>query len=179
MIETLDDISVYDLEMEEILQNRHKFIAPITNGRGISAYDGDTIKIAQLLNLNGEIKIYEFTVRIKGIDCPEIRTKNHVEKQCSLLAKQFVHDSIYNKRIELSNIGVDKYGRVLADVEVDGMNLAQELIRRRFAVSYDGNKKSSPADWMIYHTGVGGYRNKHSKKNKMRKYRKQRTNKLH
>ena len=43
MIETLDDISIYDLEMDEILQNMHKFIAPITNGRGISAYDGDTI----------------------------------------------------------------------------------------------------------------------------------------
>lgn len=179
MIETLDDISIYDLEMDEILQNRHKFIAPITNGRGISAYDGDTIKIAQLLNLNGEIKIYEFTVRIKGIDCPEIRTKNHVEKQCSIEVRDFVHNLIYNKRIELSNVGVDKYGRVLADIEVDGINVAQELMGKRFAVAYDGKKKSSPPDWKIYRDGVGGYRKKHSKKNKMRKYHKRRTNKLH
>jgi len=149
-IETLDDISIYDLDMEEIIQNKIKFKAPVTEGRGIEAYDGDTVRIAQLLNINGQIRIYEFSVRINGIDCPEIRTKNAVEKRCSLIAKQFAHDFIHDKRVVLSNIGVDKYGRVLADVNVDGVDLATEMVNRRYAVSYNGKKKNSPEDWGIY-----------------------------
>lgn len=178
-IETLDDISIYDLEMSEIMQNKVKFKAPITEGRGIEAYDGDTIRLAQLLNINGQIKIYEFSVRINGIDCPELRTKNTVEKRCSLIAKQFAHDFVHDKRVVLSNIGVDKYGRVLADVNVDGVDLATEMVNRRYAVSYDGKKKNAPENWEIYFqsgNNTGGKKKykktHHNKYNKHSKYKK-------
>lgn len=175
MIESIDDISIYDLEMEDILQNKVKFVAPITEGRGIQAYDGDTIRIAQLLNINHEVKVYEFSVRINGIDCPEIRTKNTVEKRCSLQAREFAHQFIYDKRVVLTNKGVDKYGRVLADVSVDGVDLATEMIRRKYAVPYNGKKKNVPDDWGIYFDSAsvtGGKRNKKSYKNKKNKLRK-------
>lgn len=174
MIESIDDISIYDLEMEDILHNKVKFVAPITEGRGIQAYDGDTIRIAQLLNINHEVKVYEFSVRVNGIDCPEIRTKNTVEKRCSIQAKEFAHEFIYDKRVVLTNKGVDKYGRVLADVSVDGVDLATEMIRRRYAVAYDGKKKNVPDDWGIYFgsSSVGGKKSYKNKKNKLKKLKK-------
>ena len=58
-----------------------------------------------------------------------------------------------NKYIYIENIGVDKYGRILADLMIEGKNVSELLIQSRLAVKYNGGTKNAPEDWMKYHVG--------------------------
>ena len=94
--------------------------------------------------------MYRFSVRINGIDCPEMHGASETEKQCALLARQHVVDLANDKIVCLKNVHTEKYGRVLADVFVGEVNIGESLIAKRLAVPYDGGKKQSPVDWMEY-----------------------------
>jgi micrococcal nuclease len=137
--------------MENILyKDTIPFIPPITSGKVIKVYDGDTITIASKLPYENSL-IYRFSVRIKGIDCPEIRTHNLDEKEIALIAKNFVQDKCLNKIVELKNLSTEKYGRILADVFVEDINIGNELIKNKLSVPYNGGKKLVPDNWKIYY----------------------------
>jgi endonuclease YncB( thermonuclease family) len=112
----------------------------------IKVYDGDTFTIAAWY----DECIYAFSVRLYGIDCPEIRGGTIETKKKALESKQFVIDKILNKVINidvLSNRKIDgkkikeKYGRLLARVIVDGEDLAIMMINKGLGVIYNGGKK--------------------------------------
>jgi endonuclease YncB( thermonuclease family) len=126
------------------------FIPPITCGKVIKVYDGDTITIASKLPYDLS-SIYRFSIRIKGIDCPEIRTHNTDEKEIALISKKYVEDKCLNKIVELKNLSTEKYGRILADVFIGDINIGNELIHEQLAVSYDGGKKLVPNSWKEYY----------------------------
>lgn len=128
------------------------FKPDITHGKVIKVYDGDTITIATKLPYSNS-PFFRFSVRLRGIDCPEIRTKNANEKHCAKLAKEMLYNNIYHKIVTLENVDYDKYGRVLADVLLDGVNITQMLINKRLAVVYDGGTKHTPDDWLAYYQG--------------------------
>ena len=126
------------------------FIPPISSGRVIKCYDGDTITIASYLPYK-KSKLYKFSVRINGIDCPEIRGKTENEKKCAFLSKSAVENKILNKIVTLENVGTEKYGRILADVIIDNISSGPWLIEQNLAVNYDGKTKHTPDDWLSYH----------------------------
>ncbi len=126
------------------------FIPPITQGKVIKVYDGDTITIASKLPF-AESPLYRFSVRINGIDCPEMRTKNTDEKQCAKLAKQKVIDLCLNKIVKLENVKLEKYGRILADVLCENDSIGDSLCTCNLAVKYDGGTKVVPDNWMEYY----------------------------
>ena len=137
--------------MENInYQDTIPFIPPFAGGKVIKVYDGDTITIASKLPYENSL-IYRFSVRIKEIDCPEIRTHNLDEKEIALIAKKFVEDKCLNKIVELKNLSTEKYGRILADVFIDNINISDELIKNKLAVTYDGGKKLVPDNWKEYY----------------------------
>jgi endonuclease YncB( thermonuclease family) len=72
--------------MEEHYSTAVKFVPPVSSGYVISVYDGDTITIASKLPYDLS-PMYKFSVRLNNIDCPEIRTKNPIEKECAKIAK--------------------------------------------------------------------------------------------
>lgn len=125
------------------------FVPPIKKGKVIKVYDGDTITIATTLPYK-KSPIYRFSVRVAGIDCPEMRTSNVNEKKCAVLAKQFTVDMVDGKIITLKNVKTEKYGRVLADVYCDDISLGDALLNARLAVKYDGKTKSTPINWLDY-----------------------------
>lgn len=129
------------------------FVPPITGGKVIKVYDGDTITIASKLPFQ-ESPLYRFSVRILGIDCPEMRTKNATEKECAKLAKKKIVEMAMGKIVELKNVQLEKYGRILADVFCDGVSLGDSLCECNLAVKYDGGTKHVPEDWMVYHTSA-------------------------
>ena len=105
-----------------------------------SIYDADTFRanINHWPDVIGE----SISIRVLGIDAPEIRGKCKAEKQAALRAKQFTVMALSNaRRIELRNIQRGKYFRLLADVWVDGESLAQGLIKAGLARVYDGGKR--------------------------------------
>lgn len=113
-----------------------RFLARPVNGRVISVYDGDTITVVSFMPT-----LMKFSVRILGIDTPELRTKNQKEKDLALKAKAFVQSSCLDKIVELKNHQAEKYGRVLAEVWINGMSLGDSLIAAGLARVYNGGHK--------------------------------------
>ena len=113
-------------------------------------YDGDTITIACKLPHENS-PIYRFSVRINGIDCPEIKTSNKTEKECAVIAKTTISHLVLHKIVHLQNVKLEKYGRILADVTIDNISLGDMLCECHLAVKYDGGTKISPNDWIEYY----------------------------
>lgn len=107
-----------------------------------SVYDGDTFKI----NLNCSVAVYceKVPVRVRHVDCPEIKGKTAKEKKLAQKAKAFTKKFLSQSPVSLSNCGRDKYFRLLCDVtNGQGENLADELIRANLGYAYEGGKKST------------------------------------
>ena len=104
--------------------------------------DGDTIDVD--LDLGFDI-IYKCRVRLYGIDTPESRTRNKDEKVRGKLAAKFLQDAISNgKNVILQTQLKDskgKFGRVLASVVVDEININQQMVTNHLAVRYEGQNK--------------------------------------
>lgn len=108
-------------------------------------YDGDTltVNIPDVPPLLGK----NISVRVFGIDTPEVRTKNQCEKEAGRIARNLVSSTLKNaKKVELHNVQRDKYFRILADVMVDGKSLKDILLKNNLAYAYDGGTKKHP-DW--------------------------------
>ena len=122
------------------------FVPPITSGKVIKVYDGDTITIASKLPYETSI-IYRFSVRLLGIDSPEIKSKITREKQLAIQSRDALVDLIMDKTIQLKNISSEKYGRVLADVYLDDLHINQWMLDNHYAVPYDGGAKHRSSEW--------------------------------
>ena len=121
------------LEAEQIFNNI--IIDKIT-----SIYDGDTFRV----NINSYPSIVgkKMSIRVNGIDTPEIRTKCNKEKVLAKKAKKLTVTTLRGgKIIELRNMQRGKYFRIVADVYVDNRSLADILIKSKLAVRYDGGTK--------------------------------------
>jgi endonuclease YncB( thermonuclease family) len=143
----INDINDIDIKWE----NTVEFTFPITGGKVIKVYDGDTITIASKLPYDSS-PVYRLSVRLNGIDTPEIKGKNisDEEKEAAKLARDFVSNLVFNKYIKLENIQSEKYGRILADVYIGDIHLNELLIQERYAVKYDGGTKIKPSSWLKY-----------------------------
>ncbi len=106
--------------------------------------DGDTIDV--VLDLGFDI-LYKSRVRLYGIDTPESRTRNKDEKARGKMAAAFLEDAINNgKRVVIQTKLKDsrgKFGRVLGDVVVDGININQSMIDNYHAAAYFGQSKEA------------------------------------
>ena len=104
--------------------------------------DGDTIDVD--LDLGFDI-IYKCRVRLYGIDTPESRTRNKDEKARGKLASKFLQDAInHGAHVILRTHLKDskgKFGRVLASVIVDGIDINQSMVINHMAVRYEGQSK--------------------------------------
>ena len=105
-----------------------------------SIYDADTFRVN--INTWADIIGQGISIRVLGIDAPEIRGKCKAEKQAAQRARLFTVMALTNaRRIELRNIKRGKYFRILADVWVDGKRLSLGLIKAGHARVYKGGKR--------------------------------------
>ena len=130
-------------------QDTVEFTFPIQGGRVIKVYDGDTITIAAKLPFD-DSPLYRLSVRLNGIDTPEIKGKTDDEKIAAKQVKDALSNLILNKRVSLKNIQTEKYGRILADVYIGELHINKWLITEKYAVKYDGGTKKSPESWLKY-----------------------------
>lgn len=121
------------------------FIPKITHGKVVKVYDGDTITIATKIGDD----ICRFSVRLNGIDTPEIKTKNENEKIRAKRAKDALAAMILDKIVKIEVHSYDKYGRILADVlGLDGTNMSEYMLAAGHATKYDGGTKIVPEYWI-------------------------------
>jgi len=108
----------------------------------LSVYDGDTFKVRCPIWPG---IIAEESLRVRNLDTPELRGKCEREKELAQQAKKLALEML--KEVEISNIGRDKYGRLLADVRVNiggkKVSWSSYLIGRGLGRPYDGGKRQS------------------------------------
>ena len=137
----ISSIFVLFLQNSNIAYAKQKF-GNYEGATYVRNYDGDTIilNLPKLHPIIGE----KIAIRVDGIDTPEIRGKCDKEKYNAKQAKGMVEDFFKDaEHIDLKNMKRGKYFRIVADVYVDGENLADALIDAGMAVRYDGGKKNN------------------------------------
>jgi micrococcal nuclease len=116
----------------------------------IKNYDGDTFvfNIPEIHPIFGK----GVTVRLKGIDTPEMKGHKACESVLAKKAQRFVFKMLSEaKKIDLliedPRDRKDRYGRLLAHVIVDGQSLGQVLLQSKLAVQYIPPKRRKTLDW--------------------------------
>ena len=92
-----------------------EYMLRVSEAKVIKVYDGDTITIG--FYMEGYEAPLRSSVRLNGIDTPEMRGKTPEEKQSAKLAQQFLSSQVLGKIISLSNIAKEKYGRICKNVK--------------------------------------------------------------
>jgi len=113
--------------------------------------DGDTVDVD--IDLGFGIVLTDERVRIMGIDTPESRTRNKIEKLFGLAAKQRLKELLSKHcvlKTEINKNGEDmkgKFGRVLGDfIAADGRLVTDIMIEEGHAVAYHGQSKDDIQD---------------------------------
>ena len=126
--------------------NTVPFVPPVTSGKVIKVYDGDTITLATKLPMSNS-PIYRFPVRLTGIDSPEIKGKSGEEVALAKQSRDALNELVFGKIVRLGNVSTEKYGRLLADVYIDGIHVNKWMLEHKYAIPYDGGTKSRPLEW--------------------------------
>ena len=109
--------------------------------------DGDTVDID--IDLGFGVWLNDERVRIIGIDTPESRTSDPIEKKFGLAAKERVQHLLGEDATLISKVKGDgneemrgKFGRVLGDFRTSqGDLLTSKLMKEGHAVAYSGGNK--------------------------------------
>lgn len=101
------------------------------SARVIVVLDGDTVLIRRS---GGLVKI-----RLAGIDAPEKDQAFGADSRNSL------SDMVKDKRVSVASQAVDKYGRMVAKLSVDGLDVNAEQVRRGMAWAAVGWRQNRPA----------------------------------
>ena len=97
-------------------------------------YDGDTCTTK-----NGE------KIRLACIDAPEIKGKN-AEPIKAKKSKEFLNNLVLNKKVFIKRITIDRYGRTVAELFIDDINIQKLLVNKGYANIYE--KYFYQCDWM-------------------------------
>jgi micrococcal nuclease len=110
--------------------------------------DGDTVDVD--IDLGFGVWMHKERVRMMGIDTPESRTRDRVEKAFGLASKERLKEllpigSIQVLKTEIDRSGEDKkgkFGRILGDFLVDDNRRCTDiLVEEGHAVAYFGGSK--------------------------------------
>ncbi|MGD8391426.1 MAG: thermonuclease family protein [Desulfobacterales bacterium] len=97
----------------------------------IRVYDGDTVIVSE----NGR----ETTIRLVGIDAPEISTKQHLPGQpFSIKAKEHLAAFVLNKKVHIKLYGKDASGKWLGEIFLENVNINIRMIHAGLAEVYRG-----------------------------------------
>jgi micrococcal nuclease len=99
----------------------------------VGVYDGDTITVDIDLGMDTWKK--NVKLRLARIDTPELRGE---EKESGKRVRDYVRVTILNKEVvvKTSKDKTGKYGRYIAEVLIDDMNLNDHLLELNMATEY-------------------------------------------
>jgi endonuclease YncB( thermonuclease family) len=148
---SLETLKCLHMDMEYLdkinYDNTVPFVPPITAGKVVKVYDGDTFTLASKLPNDKDGPVYRFSVRLDGIDAPEMKGKTAIEKELAKTSRYALAALIMNKIVTLKNVSVEKYGRILADVYVGNILVNEYMLDNNYAVKYDCGTKKRPDEW--------------------------------
>jgi micrococcal nuclease len=105
--------------------------------------DGDTVDVD--IDLGFGVWLHKERVRIMGIDTPESRTRDKVEKLFGLASKEKLKELLPLSSMQVLVVGEydakGKFGRILGDFEIEDTKVTDILIEEGHAVAYFGGNK--------------------------------------
>jgi micrococcal nuclease len=107
----------------------------------VRVVDGDTVDVD--IDLGFDTWRRGERIRLYGVDTPECRSRNAVEKKAGLLAKGFVIQALHEGgTYKLTTKEKGKFGRYLGTIKIDGeLTINAALISEHLAVPYSGQNK--------------------------------------
>ena len=112
----------------------------------LKVVDGDTVDVD--IDLGFGVILSDERVRIMGIDTPESRTRDKIEKKFGLAAKAKLKSLLGPNPVlqtTISKKGEDmkgKFGRVLGDFIIEGKQVTEIMCKSGHAVPYFGGAKA-------------------------------------
>lgn len=97
----------------------------------IVATDGDSLLIVE----TGE------RIRLLGVDTAELKARCQAELDLALAAKRFTAEQLARGPVTITRPRLDKYGRTLAVVRINGEDLARLLIGAKLGRPYAGGRR--------------------------------------
>lgn len=108
----------------------------------IRVIDGDTVVLD--IDLGFHVTLRQ-TVRLAGINTAELHSANPVEREKAIKARDAITIMLVMAKLVIARTekpyAEDKYGRMLAWLTADGVDVNAALVGRGLAVKYDGGKK--------------------------------------
>lgn len=126
--------------------------------------DGDTVDVD--IDLGFGIWMKDERVRIMGIDTPESRTRDKIEKIFGIAAKERLQELLGKEctlQTQINKDGEDmkgKFGRILGDFIVNDKSVAETLVEEHHAVKYFGQNKADVASSHISNRNMLMHENK-------------------
>ena len=98
--------------------------------------DGDTVDVD--IDLGFGLVFSNQRIRLYGIDAPEQRTRDLVEKEKGLAATAYVNEQApVGSKVVIKRYKDDKYGRILGAIFVNDKNLNALLTIEGHAIRYE------------------------------------------
>lgn len=104
--------------------------------------DGDTVDVD--IDLGFDMILSKQRIRLYGIDTPESRTRDKEEKFYGKLSAKFLKEQCKNSSEIFLKTYLDKkgkFGRILGELIVEGVNINKMMIEKYMAVEYHGQSK--------------------------------------
>ena len=112
----------------------------------VKVVDGDTVDVD--IDLGFGVWLRDERVRIMGIDTPESRTRDKVEKVFGLAAKKRLKELLKNGAVLKTQVNKDgedmkgKFGRILGDFMIEDDKMVTDImIEEGHCVAYFGGSK--------------------------------------
>lgn len=105
--------------------------------------DGDTVDVD--IDLGFNTWIHDERVRLDGVDSPESRTSDKIEKFFGLLAKHQLEELLpvgSSQILQTTSVSsTEKFGRTLGFFKLNDSSVNDWLIENSYAVAYQGQNK--------------------------------------
>jgi len=137
----------------KVTKNKSNQLGSFYDVKYKSNYDGDTVRFASIGE--GDSIFYQnVSVRLRGVDTPEMKTKDKCEKTVAKRAQRVVEKILRGaESIELRNCSKGKYFRLVCDIIVyrsqKTLSLRKVLEGEHLAYPYDGGTKQK-INWCTY-----------------------------
>jgi len=141
-------VSLQDSDEREIqsltMDNTEPFLPRLGPCKVVGVIDGDTVIVATVFAGRPS----QFRIRLRGIDAPELRSRDPAERAAAIRARDFLSERCLHQIVTITDIKNDKYGgRFLADVTCNGTALSTVMLQRGLARAYDGGHRIPFCEW--------------------------------
>jgi micrococcal nuclease len=113
------------------------------NCKVVRIIDGDTVDVD--IDLGFAVWLKKQRIRLFGVDTPESRTRDALEKKFGIMAKNFVKGRLPVGSMQVLRTRMDdsrgKFGRILGEFVMEDTTLNQLLIVTNNGVPYFGQSK--------------------------------------